>query len=86
MFYNSYKVLHYRKKYMKEVTTDQNWNKLRFNWRNVLREPSIMWLFVKNQYYAMLDVGLHVKGKIAQIRCKLAWVFDKIGHCGPNMV
>ena len=30
--------------------------------KNFIKEPSTTWLFAKNQYYAMQDVGLHIKG------------------------
>ena len=42
--------------------SDPNWNKLRLNVKNFIKEPSTTWLFAKNQYYAMQDVGLHIKG------------------------
>ena len=41
---------------------DPNWNKLRVNWINCLKDPSIFWLFAKNQFYALQDVGFHIKG------------------------
>jgi len=49
-------------KYLQEVSTDPSWNKLRLNWSAFLKEPSIAWLFAKNQYYALQDVGLHKPG------------------------
>lgn len=49
-------------RYMSDVTTNPNWNKLRLNLKNLLREPSIFPLLMKNQWYSMLDVGLHVRG------------------------
>lgn len=36
-------------RYLKNVTTDPNWNKLRLSILGILREPSIFWLFAKNQ-------------------------------------
>jgi len=50
------------KKYFKDIATDPNWNKLRVNWINCLKDPSIFWLFAKNQFYALQDVGFHIKG------------------------
>ena len=47
---------------MEQLTTNPNWNKLRINYWNFLKEPSLSWLFAKNQYYAMQDVGLHIPG------------------------
>ena len=47
---------------MADLTTDPNWNKLRLNVMNVLREPSIIPLFLKNQWFALQDVGFHAKG------------------------
>jgi len=66
--------------YMKDIATDPNWNKLRLNVTNFLKEPSISWLFLKNQYYAMQDVGLHIQGtqlrdnskQTANATCRLA--------------
>lgn len=49
-------------KYMKDIGSDPNWNKLRLHLTNFLKEPSTSWLFAKNQYYAGLDVGLHIAG------------------------
>ena len=47
---------------MSDLTTNPNWNKLRLNVMNVVREPSIIQLFLKNQWFALLDVGLHAQG------------------------
>ena len=67
-------------------TSDPNWNKLRLNWVNFIKEPSIAWLFAKNQYYAMQDVGLHIKGtelrdkseQTARATCKTAALSHEI--------
>ena len=66
--------------------SDPNWNKLRLNWVNFIKEPSIAWLFTKNQYYAMQDVGLHIKGtelrdkseQTARATCKTAALSHEI--------
>ena len=66
--------------------SDPNWNKLRLNWVNFIKEPSIAWLFAKNQYYAMQDVGLHIKGtelrdkseQTARATCKTAALSHEI--------
>ena len=66
--------------------SDPNWNKLRLNWVNFIKEPSIAWLFAKNQYYAMQDVGLHIKGtelrdkseQTARATCKTAFLSHEI--------
>jgi hypothetical protein len=50
------------KNYLNNIASDPNWNKLRLKVGNFIKEPSIAWLFAKNQYYAMQDVGLHIKG------------------------
>jgi len=50
------------KNYMNNIASDPNWNKLRLNVKNFIKDPSTTWLFAKNQYYAMQDVGLHIKG------------------------
>jgi len=47
-------------RYLKEVCSNPNWNKLRLSIVDVIREPSVLSLFAKNQYYAMGDVGLHM--------------------------
>jgi len=49
--------------YKKQVDTDPNWNKLRFNLKPVLADPvGYAGLFMKNQLCALKDVGLHVEG------------------------
>ena len=47
---------------MSNLTSKPNWNNLRVNFTNVIKNPSITWLFAKNQYYSMQDVGLYIKG------------------------
>ena len=47
---------------MNDIASDPNWNKLRLNVRNFIKNPSTTWLFAKNQFYALQDVGLHIKG------------------------
>ncbi|ESO92648.1 hypothetical protein LOTGIDRAFT_233083 [Lottia gigantea] len=49
-------------KYMKDICEDPHWNKLRFNFINFLKEPSILKIFAKNQIKALQDVGLHIQG------------------------
>jgi len=72
--------------YMKDLTTDPNWNKLRLNVFNFLKNPALTWLFAKNQFYAMQDVGLHIEGtelrdkskQTAKATCTLASLTPEI--------
>jgi len=72
--------------YKKQLTTDPNWNKLRLDWLSLIKEPSLLLLFAKNQYYAMLDVGFHMKGtnlrseseQTAATTCTFASVTPKV--------
>ena len=65
---------------------DPNWNKLRVNWINCLKDPSIFWLFAKNQFYALQDVGFHIKGtelrdrseQTARTTCRTAALSEQI--------
>ena len=50
------------KEYMSNLASNPNWNNLRVNFGNVIKNPSITWLFAKNQYYSLQDVGLYIKG------------------------
>ena len=68
------------KKYMADIASNPNWNKLRLNFKNFIKEPSTSWLFAKNQFYAMQDVGLHIKGKEVQIVYRLFLVNCYILH------
>ena len=58
----------FSKKYMHDLSTNPNWNKLRLHWVNFLKNPALSWLFAKNQFYALQDVGLHIDG--TQLRSK----------------
>ena len=51
---------------MADIASNPNWNKLRLNVGNFIKQPSLTWLFAKNQFYAMQDVGLHIKGKAVE--------------------
>ena len=74
------------KKYMADIASNPNWNKLRLNVRNFVKEPGTSWLFAKNQFYAMQDVGLHIKGtelrqksdQTAKATCTLASLTPEI--------
>ena len=56
---------------MADIATNPNWNKLRLNVGNFIKQPSLSWLFAKNQFYAMQDVGLHIKGKAVEGLCTI---------------
>ena len=47
-------------RYMSDIATDPNWNKLRMSLGNFLREPSIAGLFLKNQWYGKVMIKLKV--------------------------
>ena len=71
---------------MNDLSTDPNWNKLRLNWANFLKNPALTWLFTKNQFYALQDVGFHIKGtevrnkseQTAKATCTLASLTPEI--------
>ena len=47
--------------YKKQVESDPTWNVLRINFAAVIKEPSTIWLFVRNAFNAWKDVGLNKK-------------------------
>ena len=74
------------KKYMNDIASNPNWNKLRLKLGNFIKEPATSWLFAKNQFYALQDVGLHIKGtelrgkseQTAKATCTLASLTPEI--------
>ena len=50
--------------YLEKVKSDPNWNKLRLSYKGILRDLPVLGLFAENQWNALKDIGLHVRGTL----------------------